>query len=197
MRIGSRVGMAVAGAMIAAATVSVAAEDKAVQRVLVPLGGSVSEPPGDHFGVYVPTRFGGELTIGATGGWVRSPVPMAARAEWTGRRHEPARWYHLHGDRADKPYTVETIRSGRAKHAQALELLLLADQGRRDPRALGRRQRPGRHHASRWRRHPGRHARRLHRAGPGYRPAPAPTACSKPPSPRATTRPGSPTFMTT
>ena len=32
-----------------------------------------------------------------------------------------------------------------AEHEEALELLLLADQGRLDPRAVGRRQCPGRH----------------------------------------------------
>ena len=41
------------------------------RRTIVPLGGSVDSQSGDTFyGVYVPTRFGGELTIKSTDGKV-------------------------------------------------------------------------------------------------------------------------------
>ena len=55
-------------------------------------------------------------------------------------------WYTFKVEGPTKPYTVETtfVQVGQSVK-RALELLLLADQGRRDPRALGRRQRPGRH----------------------------------------------------
>ena len=73
---------------------------------------------------------------------------------------------------AQKPYTVETtfIQVGQSTQ-EALELLLLADQGRLDPRALGRGQRPGRHDAD----HTGddqliRSPGQLHPPGPGHRP---------------------------
>src|SRR5262245_363501 len=43
------------------------------KRILVPLGGAVENLSGDkHFGVFIPTRFGGELTISTSDGSVES-----------------------------------------------------------------------------------------------------------------------------
>ncbi len=68
MRIGNRLGGAVFWAMVALISASWAVGADGVERVQpVPLGGSLAEQTGDrHFGVYIPTRFGGELTIKAT-----------------------------------------------------------------------------------------------------------------------------------
>ena len=70
MRIGNRLGGVLVWAV--AATMSVAAGAQTTERVTtVPLGGSLDGQTGDrYFGVYVPTRFGGELTIKATSGEV-------------------------------------------------------------------------------------------------------------------------------
>src|SRR4051812_8221368 len=70
MRIGNRLGIAVVGAWFAATSVSLAA-DVARRVQPVPLGGSLSGQSGDqHYGVYVPTQFGGVLTVSATDGKV-------------------------------------------------------------------------------------------------------------------------------
>ena len=129
---------------------SVAAGAQTTERVTtVPLGGSLDGQTGDrYFGVYVPTRFGGELTIKTTSGKVvelKGPDGTAlANGQDVGMDQQG--WYTFKVEGAKKPYTVETtfVQVG-AEPQAALELLLLADEGRRDPRALGRRQRPGRH----------------------------------------------------
>src|SRR5262245_7102742 len=70
MRIGNRLGGMLVWAL--AATMSVADGAQTTERVTtVPLGGSLDGQTGERFfGVYVPTRFGGELTIKATSGKV-------------------------------------------------------------------------------------------------------------------------------
>src|SRR4051812_37690109 len=70
MRIGNRLGGVLVWAF--AATMSVAAWAQATERrTIVPLGGSLGGQAGDrYFGVYVPTRFGGELRITASSGQV-------------------------------------------------------------------------------------------------------------------------------
>ena len=97
MRIGNRFGGAVLWSMVALISAPWALGADGVERVqTVPLGGSLPDQSGDRpFGVYIPTRFGGEPGDGA-----------------------------LHcGD---------DVRPGRAEREEALELLLLADQGRCD-----------------------------------------------------------------
>src|SRR5262245_59684447 len=69
MRIGNRLGGVLVWAL--AATVSVAANARTTERVIVPLGGSLEGQTGErYFGVYVPTRFGGELKVTTTSGQV-------------------------------------------------------------------------------------------------------------------------------
>ena len=115
-----------------------------------PLGGSLDGQSGDHYyGVYVPTRFGGELKVKATDGQgrraqgaQRDAARSTARTSASiSRAGIPSR------SRAPRSPTRSetTLRPGRPEHEEALELLLLAHQGRLDPRALGRRQCPGRH----------------------------------------------------
>ena len=107
-------------------------------------------------------------------------------------------WYTFKVEGAKKPYSVETtfVQVG-AEHEEALELLLLADQGRLDSRALGWGQRPGRHDDRQRRRPVDRRAGRLHSARESTSSWPGPMACSKRCRQPATTRPGSPTSMTT
>ena len=65
MRSGIRVGVAAVGVILAAAAARGASAADPINRVRpVPLGGALVGQTGDgHFGVYVPTKFGGELTI--------------------------------------------------------------------------------------------------------------------------------------
>ncbi len=94
------------------------------------------------------------LTVNTTSGKVGPIVGPDGRERGNGAEvgMNAHGWYTFwsladENDKA-KPYTVETdIRPGRREHPKALELLLLADEVRRDPRAVGRRQRSGRHHA--------------------------------------------------
>ena len=128
------------------------------------------------------------------------PRRAAPRQRPGGRRVRRARLVHLPGlghDAGQALHRRDGLRPGRPGGADALELLLLADQGRLDPRALGRRQRPRRHHAARpattsWSPPPAATSPRGRTSS-----CPAPTACSRPGRPRATTRPGSPTSTTT
>ena len=66
MRIGIRLGGSVIRALFVVLGVTAGAQ--AADRVTtIPLGGSLENQSGDHhYGVYVPTRFGGELTIKTT-----------------------------------------------------------------------------------------------------------------------------------
>ena len=70
MRIGNWLGGSVIWAW--AATMSMAAGAGTAEHVTtVPLGGSLDGQSGDHhYGVYVPTRFGGELKVTTTEGQV-------------------------------------------------------------------------------------------------------------------------------
>src|SRR5579871_2355518 len=74
MRIGNRLVGRVAGAIVAVLTATSAPRAVADEQVQpVPLGGSLTGQKGDrYFGVYVPTRFGGVLTIKSTSGKVQA-----------------------------------------------------------------------------------------------------------------------------
>ena len=70
MSIGNRLGGVLVWAAAVTMTVAAGAQT-AGQVTTVPLGGSLGGQAGDHFfGVYVPTRFGGELHIKVTSGEV-------------------------------------------------------------------------------------------------------------------------------
>ena len=137
--------------------------------------GALDGQSGDrYFGVYVPTRFGGELKVKTTSGRVIDLKGPNGVAQTNGQDVgiDQQGWYTFKVEGAKKPYKVETtfVQVGR-EYQEALELLLLADEGRLDPRALGRGQRPGRHDERRYGRRPvDRHARGLHRARAGHRP---------------------------
>ena len=124
MRIGIRLVGRVAGAIVAvmAATSAPGAEaDEQVQPV--PLGGSLTGQTGEqYFGVYVPTRFGGALTVKSTAGKVETDHgPRRPRAEERrGGRHRQARLVHLQGDRAGEGQALrrrDHLRPGRPEHA--------------------------------------------------------------------------------
>ena len=121
MRIGNRLGGVLVWAL--AATMSVAAGAQTAERVTtVPLGGSLDGQSGDrYFGVYVPTRFGGELTIKATSGQVvglKGP-DGAASDQRPGRRRGPAGMVHLQGAGGRRSPTRWRRRSSRSARASS------------------------------------------------------------------------------
>jgi hypothetical protein len=112
MRTGSRIGAAVLGALVAAATTLSASGADAVQRVpTVPLGGSIANLTGDHtYGVYVPTRFGGSLAFKTSAGTVSKITGPDGRERPNGgevgvNQHG---WYTFMVNGANQPYTITT-----------------------------------------------------------------------------------------
>ena len=111
MRIGNWLGGSVIWAL--AATMSMAAGAGTAEHVTtVPLGGSLDGQSGDHYyGVYVPTRFGGELKVKTTrGSGRRAQGTRRARPDVNGQDigFDQQGWYTFKVEGAKKPYTVET-----------------------------------------------------------------------------------------
>src|SRR4051812_10414601 len=112
MRIGNRLGVAAIAAIIATSGATSVVGQDAVKRVQpVPLGGSLSGQTGEHhYGVYVPTKFGGELKVEATAGKV-GPIlgpdgkERANGQDVGGNAHG---WYTFTVKDAGKPYSVWT-----------------------------------------------------------------------------------------
>ena len=77
----------------------------------VPLGSSLGDQSGDRdFGVYVPTRFGGELTIKTSDGTVGTINGPDGRERGNGQEvgENKQGWYTFKVTGATKPYTIET-----------------------------------------------------------------------------------------
>ncbi len=116
MRIGSRLGVAIVGALIAtmSANAQLAVGADAAKRVQpVPLGGSLPDQSGDQsFGVYVPTLYGGELTVKTTAGKVVKIVGPDGKERINGLEvgKNAQGWYtfEVADTEKDKPFTVET-----------------------------------------------------------------------------------------
>ena len=150
MRFGIMLGTAVTVAGLASSS---GAQEVTSRFKSVPLGGTlVVELDERQFGVHVPTQFGGVLTIETTKGQVGPITGPDGRERSNGEDVgvQAQGWYTFEVNGAQSPFTVSSafIQVGESI-AAAMELLLLADQVRRDPRALGGRQRTGRHHAGR------------------------------------------------
>jgi hypothetical protein len=114
MRIGNRLGMAAVGALLAATSATLAAGADVARRVQpVPIGGALAGQTGEHqFGVYVPTRFGGQLTIKTTAGRVGPIVGPDGRERQNGQEvgTNAHGWYTFTvlGAGEGTPYTVAT-----------------------------------------------------------------------------------------
>lgn len=113
MRIGNRLGgtMVLAISAVMFATISGGASAEQVQPV--PLGGSLPDQKGDRaYGVYVPTKFGGVLSIKATSGEVERIVGPDGRPRKNGEEvgENVHGWYTFFVKDAEKdtPYKVET-----------------------------------------------------------------------------------------
>ena len=112
MRIGNRLGGAVVWALVAATSAISGAGASAAERVQpVPLGGSLGDLSGDRrYGVYVPTRFGGELAIKSSSGTVGAITGPDGRERQHGQEvgENQHGWYTFSLTGATKPYTIET-----------------------------------------------------------------------------------------
>lgn len=112
MRTGGRLGGALAWAVLALATATTGRDAIAADRVQpIPLGGSLAGQAGDRdFGVYVPTRFGGLLTIKATAGTVTGLVGPDGRPRTNGGEVGDGQqgWYTFRVAGAEGSYAVET-----------------------------------------------------------------------------------------
>src|SRR6266568_4981206 len=112
MRIGNRLGGAVAWTIVAA--VSAITSATAAERVQpVSLGGSLAGQTGEHnYGVYVPTRFGGVLTIRTSSGTVGAITGPDGRSRRNGEEvgQDQHGWYtfKVTGAAPEKPYSVAT-----------------------------------------------------------------------------------------
>jgi hypothetical protein len=111
MRIGNWLGGWVI--WVLAATISVTANAGAAEHVTtVPLGSSLDGQSGEHYyGVYVPTRFGGELRIKTTEGQVvelRKGTDGAVLTNGQEIGFDQQGWFTFKIAGAKKSYTVET-----------------------------------------------------------------------------------------
>jgi len=112
MRIGNRIGVAAVGAVFAVISVSMAARADEPKRVHpVPLGGTLANQVGDQsFGVYVPTLYGGVLTVTTTGGSVGQILGPDGRQRGNGQEvgMNAHGWYTFKVTGAEHPYSVDT-----------------------------------------------------------------------------------------
>jgi hypothetical protein len=110
MRIGIRLGGALFGLGVALWGTSASAQS-AEQVAAVPLGGALQAMEGErYYGVYVPTRFGGELTIKTSDGKVEELKGPDGAARVNGHEIGQDRqgWYTFKVAGAKKSYKVET-----------------------------------------------------------------------------------------
>jgi hypothetical protein len=124
MRIGIRLVGAVTGLAIVAFSATMALGAVAGEEVKhVPLGGSLTGQIGErYFGVYVPTRFGGTLTIKTTSGTVEEIVGPDGKPRRNGEEvgNDQQGWYRFKvaSPEQDARYTVETsfVQVGQSSH---------------------------------------------------------------------------------
>lgn len=116
MRSGSVIVGALAGAFLAVATMATpqarGAEAANVTRVpTVPLGGTIANQSGDRmYGVYVPTRFGGVLSIKTSEGQVDALTGPDGRPRQNGAEVGTGQqgWYTFKTTGTTQPYTITT-----------------------------------------------------------------------------------------
>ena len=110
MRIGNWLGGSVIWAL--AATMSLVASAGTAEHVTtVPLGSSLDGLSGDHhYGVYVPTRFGGDLTVTTTDGQIADLKGPTGQPKVNGQEigSDKQGWYTFKVVGAKKPYSLST-----------------------------------------------------------------------------------------
>lgn len=98
-------------ALLTAVSVDSIRADQSGRVEPVPLGGSLSNQSGDrHFGVYIPTRYGGNLSIRASSGRVEAIAGPDGRPRTNGQEvgRDQHGWYTFKVVEAKGPYTVAT-----------------------------------------------------------------------------------------
>ncbi len=121
MRIGSKLGIAILGwGVLVAISTAGAQDEKAkepkkgaeVARVQsIPLGGKLDGLSGDRqYGVYVPTKFGGELTLTTSSGEIEALTGPDGKARQNGKEvgNDAHGWYTFKVKGAKDKYEVET-----------------------------------------------------------------------------------------
>ncbi|AGA25510.1 hypothetical protein [Singulisphaera acidiphila] len=112
MRIGNRLGGSVLWSIVVMISAPWALGAVATERVAqVPLGGSLSGQSGDRqFGVYVPTSFGGQLTLATNSGTIGKITGPDGKERRNGQEvgMNQQGWYSFEVTGAEKPYRVET-----------------------------------------------------------------------------------------
>ena len=114
MRIGIRLVGAVASLAIVAMAAAMAGGASAFEEVKhVPLGGSLTGQVGErYYGVYVPTRFGGTLTIKTTSGTIDEIVGPDGKPRKNGEEvgNDQQGWFRFKvaAPEQDARYTIET-----------------------------------------------------------------------------------------
>ena len=109
MRIGIKVGGVLFGALVAATTGMTSGASTMGQVQPVPIGESIAGQAGDRsFGVYIPTRFGGNLTIRATGGTIEAITGPDGRPRSNGAEVglNQQGWYTFRVVGAEEAYSV-------------------------------------------------------------------------------------------
>lgn len=102
---------AVVCALVVAGTASWSRAQESGRVQPVPLGGTLANQQGDrYFGVYIPTRFGGNLTVTASGGQVEALTGPDGRARTNGEEvgRDQHGWYTFKIVGAEETYTVAT-----------------------------------------------------------------------------------------
>lgn len=110
---GKRLSVACACAALACAVTVASGQEPAGQRRVTPvsLGGSLTDQHGENvYGIYVPTRYGGTLTIKVSAGEVRDLTGPDGKAEENGSDlgFDKQGWHTFRVLGADKPYEVST-----------------------------------------------------------------------------------------
>jgi len=107
---GSRLGAVAAWAVVAWVATGTSATAAPQERVRpVPLGGALTDQRGDrYFGVYIPTRYGGTLSISASDGAVDRLTGPDGRPQINGGEIGRDRhgWYTFRVREAEGPYRV-------------------------------------------------------------------------------------------
>ena len=192
MRIGIRLGGCVIGAFFAFLGMAAAHRPPSESRRSPWVDHSLGKSATITYGVYVPTRFGGELTVKASSGKVvelKGPNgPSAERDQRPGDRSRPAGMVYASGSwgpRSPIPSRPRSSRWGRASRSPGI-----STTGRPRPTAIHEPWAGGNGRVDmdwsmiRGRRPAGRLAGRLHSSRPGHRPGRAQRTAGKPASTR-------------
>ncbi|MHC5543454.1 hypothetical protein ACYOEI_34965, partial [Singulisphaera rosea] len=112
MRTGNRLGGSMIWSLVILVTGSWAFAQAPTERVQpIPLGGTLPDQSGDrHFGIYIPTRFGGDLTLKASSGTIGKIVGPDGKERVNGQDVGQGQqgWYSFSVTGATGTYSVDS-----------------------------------------------------------------------------------------